>query len=30
MIGEFLDKYKEGLFDKADFWLDTHIANDRE
>lgn len=23
-----LDKYKEGLFDKADFWLDTHIAND--
>ena len=23
-----LDKYKEGLFDKADFWLDTHIANE--
>lgn len=21
-----LDKYKEGLFEKVDFWLDTHIA----
>mgnify|MGYP000305611454 CR=1 FL=1 len=28
MIGEFLISNKEGLFDKADFWLDTHIAND--
>lgn len=23
-----LDKYKEGLFDKVDFWLDTHIARE--
>lgn len=23
-----LDKYKDGLFGKVDFWLDTHIAKD--
>ena len=23
-----LDRYKESLFGKADFWLDTHIANE--
>lgn len=22
------DKYKESLFDKVDFWLDTHIATE--
>ena len=24
------DKYKESLFDKVDFWLDTHIATERK
>ena len=23
-----LDRYKEGLFNRVDFWLDTHMAND--